>query len=152
MDIQIETIEATPVACVRHIGPYPEMSGAWEALMGYAAAAGIVGTDAMFLGLYYDDPAQTPGPELRSDACVTVSADAVVEAPVELREIAAGRYITAVHVGPFDTLSETYGAMAQWGTGQDVTFREHPTIEMYLTDPETTPPEEFETKLFMAIE
>ena len=152
MDIQIETIPAMPIACVRHVGPYPEMEPAWGAVMGWAAAKGLVGPDATMLGLCYDDPAETPGPELRSDACVTVSPDADVDAPAELREIAAGRYVTAVHVGPFDTVGESYAAMTDWAVGEDVTFREHPTIEMYLTDPETTPPEEFETKLFVAIE
>jgi AraC family transcriptional regulator len=152
MDIQIETIDAMPLACIRHTGPYPEMAPAWEALYGWASQKGLVGTDAAMLGLYYDDPSQTPGPELRSDACIGVPPGTTVEAPAELREVAAGRYVTAVHVGPFDTLSESYGAMAAWGVEQGVTFREHPTIEMYLTDPETTPPEQARTKLFLAIE
>jgi AraC family transcriptional regulator len=152
MDIQIETIEAMPLACVRHTGPYPEMGQVWETLMGWVAQKGLMGTDAAMLGLYWDDPNETPGPELRSDACISVSPGTDVEAPAELREIAAGRYITAVHVGPFDTLAETYGAMSRWGVDQGVTFRDHPTIEMYLSDPETTPSEEFQTKLFVAIE
>ena len=133
MDIQIETIEAMPVACIRHTGPYPEMSQVWETLMGWVAQKGLMGTDAAMLGLYWDDPFETPGPDL-------------------IREIAAGRYVTAVHLGPFDTLSDTYAAMTTWGVDQGVTFREHPTIEMYLSDPETTPPEKFQTKLFVAIE
>jgi AraC family transcriptional regulator len=152
MDIQIESMPAMRLACFRHVGPFGEMQEAWGRLYGWAAQQGLAGTDAAVLGLYWDDPAQTPEEELRSAACIEVPGDMAVETPAELLEIQAGRYVTAIHEGPFDTLAQTYGAMAAWAMGQHAQFREHPTMEMYLTDPETTPPDAYRTKLFLAVE
>lgn len=68
-----------------------------------------------------------------------------------------GRYLTAVHTGPYDRLVETTAAFLEWAKGNDVTFDNAvgPTgtawkarVEHYLTDPEEQPnPEKWETKL-----
>jgi len=49
-----------------------------------------------------------------------------------------GRVVEAVHVGPYDTLAETYREVEQWMVGQGL----RPgavTWESYLTDPAAQP-------------
>ena len=68
-----------------------------------------------------------------------------------------GRYLTAVHTGPYDRLVETTAAFLEWAKANGVVFDNAtgPTgtawkarVEHYLTDPEEQPnPEKWETKL-----
>lgn len=68
-----------------------------------------------------------------------------------------GRYLTAIHVGPYDGLVDTTAAFLEWAKANDVTFDNAtgPTgtvwkarVEHYLTDPEEQPnPAKWETKL-----
>jgi len=68
-----------------------------------------------------------------------------------------GRYLTAIHVGPYDRLVETTAAFLEWAKANGVTFDNAvgPTgtvwkarVEHYLTDPEEqADPAKWETKL-----
>ena len=68
-----------------------------------------------------------------------------------------GRYLTAIHQGPYDRLVETTAAFLEWARENNVTFdsQSGPTgavwrarVEHYLTDPEEQPdPAKWETKL-----
>jgi effector-binding domain-containing protein len=68
-----------------------------------------------------------------------------------------GRYLTAIHTGPYDRLVETTAAFLEWAKANDVTFDNavgpagtawKARVEHYLTDPEEqSNPEKWETKL-----
>jgi effector-binding domain-containing protein len=68
-----------------------------------------------------------------------------------------GRYLSLIHVGPYDRLVDTTAELLEWAKANSVTFdsQEGPTgtvwkarVEHYLTDPEEQPnPEKWETKL-----
>jgi effector-binding domain-containing protein len=68
-----------------------------------------------------------------------------------------GRYLTAIHTGPYDRLVETTAELLEWAKANNVTWDNAagPTgtvwkarVEHYLTDPEEQPnPEKWETKL-----
>jgi effector-binding domain-containing protein len=53
-------------------------------------------------------------------------------------ELPAGRVAVAWHVGPYETLGETYGALARWIGDQGLTVA-GPMWEVYWTDPGTEP-------------
>jgi effector-binding domain-containing protein len=88
---------------------------------------------------------------------VTIEAGFPVSGPVESTEevhplvLPAGRAVVAMHVGPYDTLGETYEAVMAW-------MREHglqpvgPMWECYVTDPGENPdPATWETKIVWPI-
>jgi effector-binding domain-containing protein len=68
-----------------------------------------------------------------------------------------GRYLTAIHTGPYDRLVDTTAELLDWAKANDVALDSHvgPTgtawkarVEHYLTDPDEQPnPEKWETKL-----
>jgi effector-binding domain-containing protein len=68
-----------------------------------------------------------------------------------------GRYLTAIHTGPYDRLVETTATFLEWARANNVTFdnASGPTgtvwkarVEHYLTDPEEQPNQaKWETKL-----
>lgn len=51
---------------------------------------------------------------------------------------AEGRAVVTVHVGPYDTMAETYDALSRWCAGQGVTLASE-MWEEYLSDPATDP-------------
>jgi effector-binding domain-containing protein len=61
-------------------------------------------------------------------------------------EIAAGKYASTVHVGPYETMEPTYDALNQWikDNGHEV---EGPAIEFYFNDPGEVGPENTQTEI-----
>jgi len=49
-----------------------------------------------------------------------------------------GRAVSAIHVGPFDTLEQTYTELMAWMAEQRLQPAEH-MWEIYLSDPATEP-------------
>ncbi|MEO0322885.1 MAG: helix-turn-helix domain-containing protein [Myxococcota bacterium] len=76
MHVDIEELETTRVAAVRHVGPYHRIAEAFGTLHGLAGPAGLYGPESAMMALYYDDPESTPEAELRADAGLVVRADA----------------------------------------------------------------------------
>lgn len=151
MDVSIKQQPELRVGTVRHIGPYEKVSQAFERL-------GAVMTGAQrpphpqLLALYYDDPQTTPAERLRSDAALTFPAGSDVPAGLIERRVPAGKYASAVHVGPYDKLGKAWGEFKAeldrrgWKPTGAVSY------EMYLTDPMSVPPAELKTELFTPIE
>jgi effector-binding domain-containing protein len=61
-------------------------------------------------------------------------------------EIAAGKYASTVHVGPYETMEPTYDALNKWikDNGHEV---EGPAIELYFNDPGEVGPENTRTEI-----
>ncbi|MEZ5207621.1 MAG: GyrI-like domain-containing protein [Acidimicrobiales bacterium] len=66
--------------------------------------------------------------------------DAPIEATGEVQpfELPGGTAVIGEHVGPFDTLSETYEALAAWAADQGIASPV-PCGETYVTDPSAEP-------------
>jgi AraC family transcriptional regulator len=58
-----------------------------------------------------------------------------------------------VHNGPYERLSETYARLCgQWVPRSGRTVRAAPGLEVYLTNPEDTAPEDLVTEVYMPLE
>lgn len=154
MNARTETLKTMHVAFVRHTGPYEQVGAAWGQLCGWAGGRGLLGADTRMLGLSYDDPEVTPADSLRYDACLVVSAEVRADGAVGVREIPAWRYAVATHVGPYERLGETYSQLlGQWMPAKDLQpSADRPCLEFYRNDPQSTPPAELETEIFVPIE
>jgi effector-binding domain-containing protein len=70
---------------------------------------------------------------------------------VEAVERPGGRAVTAVHVGHFDTLHETYQAVEAWMAEHDLEAGDD-AWEEYLTDPESEPDQsKWETRVVLPL-
>ena len=156
MDVMIQSFPSQQVAFVRHIGPYDKCCSAWASLCSWAGPKGLLGPDSKFLGLCYDDPETTPQDKIRYDACVALAPDVQpfeTEHPVAVQEIAAGDYAVTLHTGPYSTLKDTYAQLCgRWlpSSGREIAFL--PSIEVYLNDPEKTPPEKLKVEIRMPLQ
>lgn len=75
---------------------------------------------------------------------VPVTASVPGKDEIQPGEIPGGRYATTLYTGPFSGIGPAYDELAQWMKDN----RHIPTgvaYEMYLNDPDTTPPEALQT-------
>jgi AraC family transcriptional regulator len=115
LQVELQEMPELRVATVRHLGPYNRISEAFGRLGELAAAAELIGPDAEMLALYHDDPEMTPGPDLRSDAAIVVSPDAVVPGGMCVQRIPAGLYACTAHVGSCTQLGDVWARfMGEW--------------------------------------
>jgi len=153
MDVTIKKIPEMRVAFVRHVGPYAECGGAWSRLCMKLGPEGRLGPGAKFIGLSHDDPDVTPADKIRYDACVTVDDDFEPAGEIGVQTVGGGAYAVTTHHGPYEKLSQTYAALCgQWVPAHDRTIRAEPSLEIYLNDPESTPPEELLTDIHLPLE
>ncbi len=153
MEVNIRKVEAMPLACVRHVGPYEECKPAWEKICAWAGPKGLLGPDTTFIGIYHDDPNTTPKEQLRSDACITCAGTEGMDGEVKTGNIPAGEYAVYRHVGPYDKLKDSWDAMVNdWLPSSGKKYKEGTCFEMYMNDPETTPPEELITDIYLPVE
>lgn len=152
MEVNIKNIEGMRLAAVRHVGPYENCKTAWDTLCAWAGPKGLLKDETLYIGIGHDSPEIVPPEQCRYDACITVNDDFIAEAPVAEASIPPGEYASAIHKGPYEELARTWAAMfKEWLPTSGREFREGPCFELYLNDPEKTPPEELLTEVFVPL-
>jgi AraC family transcriptional regulator len=152
MDVRIETVPVMRVAFVRHVGPYCDAGQAWQRLMAWAGPRGLFGPRTMMLGVCHDDPDVTPADKIRYDACVTADGRVQAEGDVGVQEVGGGEYAVATHHGSYDTLHDTYARLCgEWLAASGRETRAAPPFEVYRNSPQTTPPEQLLTDIYLPL-
>jgi effector-binding domain-containing protein len=142
---ELKDREVQPALVVRRRAPVqqlPRVVGeAWGAVMAHASRLGVTPVGPPFVAYHNMDMADLdleiglPFPETLSG-----------EGEVREGHTPGGRAAECLYVGPYDQIGEAYDALQPW-------LDEHghtPTgiaYEFYLNDPETTPPEELQTRV-----
>jgi effector-binding domain-containing protein len=69
---------------------------------------------------------------------------------IQASEIAGGKAATCIHVGPYSEVGPAYETLSQWikENGYDATGVAY---EMYLNDPQQTPPQELKTQIVLPL-
>ncbi len=138
-DPEIVSIEPTPVVVVREVVPMNELSTYFgRAFQASAEAAEqqsvpLVGPP---LAVYYSTPTET------ADIGGGFPTGGLVEATgsVTSDTLPGGRAAQVMHVGSYDSLSETYGRLMTWLDEQGL--RPGPVMwEMYLNEPDPDNPD-----------
>ena len=149
MKVEIKKIKPLHVAFMRHVGPYAEVGATWDKLLPILGKEGLLGGDAMFVGICHDDPEVTAPAKLRYDACVTVEEDFRSEDEIGRQIIPGGQYAVTTHQGPYNKLGDTYAALlGQWLPRSGRELRSTPCFEVYLNSPENTAPEDLVTDIY----
>lgn len=129
---------------LRHVGPYGEVGATWGAL--YAAS----GATGPALGLCHDDPEVTDPARFRYDACLITPA-----APRgALRSLAlpGGRFVVAVHRGPYATLATSYANLLRWALERDLPIAPAASHERYLDAPGSVGEDQLRTEIALPID
>jgi AraC family transcriptional regulator len=153
MNVKIEKLEPMRVAFVRHIGPYNEVSTAWDKLCAWLGKEGLLGPEAKFIGLCYDDPDVTAPEKVRYDACVTVDESFEPINDIGVQTIPGGEFAVVTHIGPYNKLGRTYAKLfGRWLPQSGRELRSQPCLEFYLNDPQSTEPAELLTDIYVPLE
>ena len=153
MHVDITDMPELRIATLRHIGPYNRISEAFARLGDIVGPAGLVGPETMMLAIYHDDTETTAQQDLRSDAAITVPADATIPEGLEEQRIRAGRYARTTHLGPYKHLADTWERfMGEWLPHSGNRFGQGVSFEVYRNTPGQVPPEELRTDIYIPLE
>lgn len=152
MEVRIEEVDAMRVAFVRKTGPYNECGEAWSKLCSWAGPRGLLRMGAKYIGVGHDDPQVTPPDKIRYDACVTVDETINGEGEIGIQTVGGGEYAVTIHKGPYENLEATYAElMGKWLPRSGRQIGGNPCFEMYLNDPDSTPPDELLTGIYISL-
>jgi len=153
MKVEIKQMKPMRVAFMRHVGPYGEVGKTWEQFLTVMGKDGYLGGNAMMLGICHDDPEVTPPAKIRYDACLTVGEDFEPSGDIGVQTVAGGEYAMTTHTGPYSQLGRTYSEfLGQWLPRSGRELRDTPCFEVYLNDPQGTPPEELLTDIYAPLQ
>ena len=156
MEAKTVTLELMKVLSIKHIGPYFKIGTAFEKLAAFIKEQNIEVSDALWMGVYFDDPESVPEAELRSEACVTVQEDIRLpeNSDVGIGEIKGGLYATTRHFGSYKDLGKSWGELyGAWIPQNGFKPLNTPCFEIYVKDCEETEDEsELLTDLYAPVE
>ncbi len=151
MKVEFREISPLRVVGVRHIGPYWEIGEAFGRLGKWLETSGL--PQGAMVGVYWDNPQEVAPDQLRSDACTTLPADAVIDDPaVTVFEIPGGTYACARHPGSYSGLPAAWGELIQEILRSGRIPGGGPSFEIYVNDCTCVPETELITDLYEHIQ
>lgn len=140
---------------VEHIGAYntANCGNVWQTLWKYVVENNLCNQQTEVIGLALDDPDITKPENCRYDACITVDKPMKTTGEIGCKKIPGGLFVKFTYKGPYTKLSDFYQSVyGEWLPKSGQRLRDCPCIEKYVNDPQTTPPEELITELWLPIE
>ena len=153
MKVEIRQLQSLRVAFIRHTGPYSEVGQTWDRLLTFMGKEGYLAGNPMMLGICHDDPEVTPPDKIRYDACLAVDESFSPTGDIGIQTVDGGEYAVTTHHGPYNNVGRTYSELlGQWIPRSGHELRNQPCFEVYVNDPQSTPPEELLTDIFVPIQ
>jgi AraC family transcriptional regulator len=149
IEVTIKQLEPTTVAFIEMKGPYAQISAAFGSLYHWIIERAYVPAGPPS-GVYFSVPGQVPEEalawELRSPVAGDIPASGPDARGVGVKKVAGGQVASTIHKGPFEQVGRTYEALGAWlaVNGFEMTG---PPEEVYLTEPDKVPPEEYLTEI-----
>jgi effector-binding domain-containing protein len=135
--MEIRHLEPEPYACMSATTVPREVGAALHRILPqvgqYLASSGLQSVGQPLARYYRYDP-----DVVEMDAGVRITTIADGDGTVTVKELPGGDAAVGVHLGPYDTLKQSYDALAAWIAQQGRTPRDAPW-EVYVTDPMTEP-------------
>ncbi len=91
-NIEIKNLEPIKTIAISHIGDYSGIGAAFGKLAAWAGANNLWAASPRMIGVYHDDPMQTPAEELRSDACLENKPDIEPGEGMQHYTVSGGKY------------------------------------------------------------
>jgi AraC family transcriptional regulator len=146
-EAQFKRAEPETVAYITMHGAYDQIPQGYGALYGWVAQHGLQPIGAPH-AVYLTPPEsaiEEPVWELWAPVAETGEAEPD-PAGIGVKHVPEHLVATTTHRGPYDTIEPTYNELMQWVTGQGYVLA-GPPEEIYLSDPNDVPPEEYVTEI-----
>ena len=148
-NVRIQQLPPCRAAGIVHRGPYTELARSFQMLGAVLGTRGLFTRTHGVFAVHHDFPGSKPEPEMRAHAAVFISGDFPrgIE-DLEYFDVAGGRYAILEHTGPQATLGSAYAWLyGTWLPQSSEEPEDLPPIELYISDPRTTPPQALRTDL-----
>jgi AraC family transcriptional regulator len=142
--VRIETVEPTPVAYVRHVGPYAGDPALFGRLFGtlcrFMGPRGLFGPATKMLTIYHEDPSITEEEKLRISVCGTVPEGTRPEGEVGVMMLDGGTFaVAAFELDPSEFGAAWKWLMGTWLPESGYQPDDRHCFELNLNDPTTHP-------------
>lgn len=153
IEVKVVSVEPFKVIASRHLGSHKGLFRAYGELFNWAEQSGLVESFKGIYGIPIDDPRAMPEKECRFDCCFDFGPDAAVGGGFRESSLGGGLFAVTHHLGPYDGLEDKYDYLyGPWLNASGYALPERSLFNHYLQDPDTAPPEEWETDIYMPIE
>lgn len=153
LQVRLETVEPFRVIATRHEGEHGELFGTYTRLMEWAQQSGQIEGFRGIYGFPIDDIRMVPAEECRFDAAFDLGPAARPGPGHHEVAVSGGLYAVARLMGPYEGLEAIYDALyGAWLPESGYRLRDAPMHNHYVTDPEETPPEQWETDVRIPVE
>jgi effector-binding domain-containing protein len=152
MDYEIVDLEPQLTAVVRGVHPIAELPGFFQ--RAYGELFHMLGRNGIApigepIAFYPSEPSDV----VEVEAGVVVDWEVEPDGEVCASTLPGGRVVTALHVGPYETLEQTYRALLADMEAAGLVQRTGGMWEQYLTDPDAEPDQsKWQTRIFLPIE
>jgi AraC family transcriptional regulator len=143
MNVRVTTFPRYRVAYMRHVGPYGTSPSSeagipapWERFSKWMETRGLLGPDAIKLGIGRDDPEVTAPEKCRYDACVVVAESFAGDKWVNVTDVPPGTYAVSEFVGTAHEIRDAWEALYRdWLPGSGYQPDDRPCLEVYRGNP-----------------
>jgi AraC family transcriptional regulator len=151
--VTVQDLPPARAAGIFHQGSYSALSGAFQQLGGLIAARSLFPHIRGMIGVYHDAPGSKPDAEMSSHAAVIAAESFPNDIPgLDYFDLAGGKYAVMEHRGPPATLASAYDWLyGKWLPQSGEEPRDAPPIDIYLTDPRTTAPDDNRTNVLLPL-
>jgi effector-binding domain-containing protein len=146
--LNVELREIESLDCAYLEGTlFGDMDALFGELYQVAGEQGLLTDDTQWGSAYPDDMSRGVDETTRVFAGITITPDAEVAEPLKRGTLPGGTYMMVQHRGDYKQLGDTYTAVYTWAAENGITFGT-PSFEHYVTDPESTPMEDWLTEIY----
>lgn len=124
-----------------------DMDSAFSKLFKLGQEQGLIGEKTSFGSYYPTDLSQGVDETTPVYAAFSLEEGMEIAEPLQRGAIAPGAYLVAQHWGDYAQLEQTYTKVYGWAKKNGISLG-FPTFEVYRTDPETTPVENWLTLIY----
>lgn len=153
--VVIKDTDAMHLLGLPHQGDYMGIGQAFDQLQGIAASRQLFGPNSRSIGIYWDDPSSVEEAQLRSCACLVVSAEQQAnqaKAPLQAYDIAATKCAVLQYQGPYSDMHAAYEWLfGVWLPASGFEAADVAVYEEYLNDPRETSPLDLRTDIYLTL-
>lgn len=146
MKIEVKNLESMTVACIHHIGPFQGntilFEKLFEKLCSWAGPKQLMGSNTIFLSVYYNDPKKVKPEEIKMGVGLTIPEDMEMEdGEIKKQKFEGGKFVVArVKVkNPNDYLLAWDKLYRVWIPNKGYKILDRPCFELYRNDPKKDP-------------
>jgi len=149
--VTVEQVEPFVYFCLRHKGPFTEVEEVVRRLMHESGLQNVIPAGPL-MGIYYNNPAEVKPEELEWEMGFPVTAQTLVQPPLEKKEWNFTQVASCLHKGSYESTGDTIMKILDWMEANGY-VQAGPILERYLDmNPSELKPEDLKTEIWIPVQ